>query len=99
MRSGIFTLVSFNKLSARAAYTANFFKNFNDLFDVFNRIKFNEPIVLTIVLTKKFLHWDFFKEALIFLSELKINNKRGSLPPCIIGWQKILFLYKCCLKN
>jgi len=62
--AGILTLVSFNKLSARAAFTAKFVKFFNDLFDVFNSIKLNKPIVLKRPLTKKSLHWNFFKEAL-----------------------------------
>ncbi|CAI6345839.1 unnamed protein product [Macrosiphum euphorbiae] len=97
--AGILTLVSFNKLSARAAYTAKFVKFFNDLFDVFNSIKLNEPIVLKRPLTKNSLHWDFFKKALKFLSELKINNKRGSLPPCIIGWQENIIFVQMLFKE
>jgi len=60
--AGILTLVSFNKLSAKAAYTAKFVKYFNDLFDVFNSIKLNEPIVLKRPLTKNSLHWDLLKK-------------------------------------
>jgi len=44
--AGIFTLVSFNKLSTRAVYTAKFITFFYDLFDVFNSKKLNKPIVL-----------------------------------------------------
>ncbi|KAE9527913.1 hypothetical protein AGLY_012737 [Aphis glycines] len=90
--AGILTLVSFNKLSAKAAYTAKFVKFFNDLFDVFNSIKLNEPIVLKRPLTKNSLHWDFFKEALIFLSE-------GNLPPCIVGWQENIICVQILFKE
>ncbi|KAF0710359.1 Uncharacterized protein FWK35_00025582, partial [Aphis craccivora] len=83
----------------RAAFTAKFVKFFNDLFDVFNSIKFNEPIVLKRPLTKNSLHWNFFKEALKFLSELKINNKKGSLPPCIIGWQENIICVQMLFKE
>jgi len=41
----------------------------------------------------------FIKEALIFLSELKINNKRGTLPPCIVGWQENIICVQMLFKE
>ncbi|KAL4096704.1 hypothetical protein QTP88_021607 [Uroleucon formosanum] len=64
-----------------------------------SNIKLNEPIVLKRPLTKNSLHWNFFKEALKFLSEFKINNKRGSLPPFILGWQENIICVQMLLKE
>ncbi|KAL4088545.1 hypothetical protein QTP88_023639 [Uroleucon formosanum] len=77
--SGILTLVSFNKLSARVAITAKFVKIFNDLFDVFNSIKLNEPIVLKRPLTKNSLHWNLIQRS--FKIFIRVEDKQQKRNP------------------
>jgi len=86
--AGILTLVSFNRLNNKSTFTAKFVKFFNDLFDCFNSIKMSESVVLKRPITRNSKHWSFLEEAQIFLSTLKVNNKRKNIPPCILGWQE-----------
>jgi len=79
--AGILTLISFNHLNNKSTFTAKFVKFFNDLFDCFNSIKMSESVVLKRPITRNSKHWSFLEEAKIFLSTLKVNNKRKKYPP------------------
>jgi len=77
--------ISLNDMNSSAIDTARFIEFFDDLFDVFNSITHSEAKVLRKPLTKISDHWNFLNEAEQVLGKLKVHNKTGKLPPCIVG--------------
>lgn len=86
--SGMMTLISLNQMKSSAIHTARFIEFFDNLFDVFNSITHNDPKNLRKPLTKNSCHWTFLNEAEQVLNKLKVYNRTGNLPPCIIGWKE-----------
>lgn len=70
--SGILTLVALNKMSSKAIHIAKFIAFFDNLFDIFNSIIYNELKLMRRPLTKNSCQWEFLKNADEFLNNLKI---------------------------
>ncbi|CAI6354503.1 unnamed protein product [Macrosiphum euphorbiae] len=97
--SGMMTLISLNEMKSSAIHTARFIEFFDNLFDVFNSITHSEAKTLRKPLTKTSDHWKFLNEAEQVLGKLKVHNRTGKLPPCIVGWRENIIALKLLFKE